>query len=224
MYWNESFLDSLLEADRDALLKAGRSRQWQQGELLLRAGDRADAAIVVLEGLVKIHNTAADGSEVILALTGPGELLGETSAVLDRVRSASATALESVEGLVIPVGSFRSFLADHQHATEALLDLALGRLHVSDIRLVEFATSDSLGRVTSRLIELAERFGTRRDGGEIELALPITQEELAHWSASSLESMARALRTLRALGLIQTDRRRLVVRDLDRLRQHSAAL
>ena len=158
------------------------------------------------------------------ALTGPGELLGEASGVRDRVRSASATAIESVEGLVIPVGSFRSFLADHQHATEALLDLALGRLHVSDVRLVEFATSDSLGRVTSRLIELVERFGTRRDRGEIELALPITQEELAHWSASSLESTARALRTLRELGLIETHRRRLVVLDLDRLRPHSARL
>lgn len=224
MYWNESFLGSLLEADRTALLQAGRSRHWQKGEFLLRAGDGADTAIVVLEGLVKIHNTAADGSEVMLALIGTGELLGETSSVLDRVRSASATALESVEGLVIPAGGFRSFLADHRRAAEALLDLALGRLHVSDIRLVEFAVSDSLGRVTSRLIELAERFGTRRDSGEIELVLPITQEELAHWSASSLESTARALRALRDLGLIETHRRRLVVLDIDRLRLHSARL
>jgi CRP-like cAMP-binding protein len=78
--------------------------------------------------------------------------------------------------------------------------------------------------VAGRLVELAERFGVQRSDSALEVALPITQEELASWSASSRESTARALRTLRGLGLIETNRRRLTVLDLDGLRGHTAQL
>ena len=116
------------------------------------------------------------------------------------------------------------FLADHPRATLSLLDLALARLRAVDARLLEFASSESLARVATRLIELAEVFGMRRDGGELEVELPINQEELAQWSASSIESTARALRSLRGLGLIETHRGRLVVLDLDALRAHGVRL
>jgi CRP/FNR family transcriptional regulator, cyclic AMP receptor protein len=116
----------------------------------------------------------------------------------------------------------RSFLASHPRATLALLDLALSRLHTADAHRVEFATSETLGRVTSRLVELAERFGEGREDGSIDVGLPINQEELASWSASSRESTARALRTLRELGLIQTRRLHMTVLDAERLRAHAA--
>jgi CRP-like cAMP-binding protein len=194
--------------------------------MLVRRGDLADSAILLRAGLVKIH-TSVEGAEVLLGLSGPGDLLGEATAAAafrDAYRSASATALQSVDGVVIPVASLRSFLAAHPRATLALLDLALTRLYIADARRMEFATSESLARVAGRLVELAERFGVRREGDSIDVALPITQEELASWSASSRESTARALRTLRGLNLIETSRRGLTVLDLEGLRSHSSRL
>jgi CRP/FNR family transcriptional regulator, cyclic AMP receptor protein len=217
-------MESLDERAREALLETGHGRELQRGEVLFHAGDRADSAIVITAGLAKIHRTAADGSDVLLGLSGPGDLLGEISAVADAARSASVTALDAVQALVIGVPDLRAFLSAHPMATLALLSLALSRLHAADQRRLEFATGDSLARVTSRLIELAERFGKRLADGTIEVALPITQDELASWSASSRESTARALRTLRQLGLIETHRLRLTVVDLDKLQSHSARL
>jgi len=218
-----TFLQSLLEPERVALLQTGRATRWQPTEMLVQRGARADSAIVLLGGLVKIH-TSLDGVEVVLGLSGPGDLLGEVTAVRDSVRSATATALESVEGVVIPLARLRAFLADHPRASLALLDLALTRLYVADARRIEFATSESLARVAGRLVELCERFGVAGSDGAIDVALPITQEELASWSASSRESTARALRTLRGLRLIETNRRRLTVLDLEGLRAHTARL
>lgn len=214
-------MDSLADSDGRALLDLGREREWQRGEALIRTGERAESAIVLLAGLVKIHRTAADGQEVVFGIAGPGDLLGEVSATRQSVRSASVTALVTVTARVVGVLELRSFLADHPRAALALLDLTLSRLYVADAQRVEFATSESLGRVTSRIVELAERFGHPVDSGAIEAALPINQEELASWSGSSRESTARALRTLRELGLIQTHRLRLTVLDLERLRAHA---
>ena len=219
-----SFLDSLLEPERAALLAAGHTRRWQRGELLVRAGDRVDSATVLLGGSVKVHKTTTEGADVVLALLGPGDFLGEMSAVREAVRSANATALEPVEGAVIPVPDLRAFLSAHPRATSALLEMAIARLHLSDLRRIEFATAGSLARVATRLVELVERFGAQREDGGIEIQLPLTQEELAAWSAASRESTARALHTLRELGVLETHRRRLVVRDLERLRPHAARL
>lgn len=217
-------MESLLESDRSALQEVGHAREWQRGEILVHAGDRADSAIVLEVGLVKIHKIAAGGADVVLALSGPGDLLGEITAVRDAVRSASVTALDSVHAVVISVPDLRAFLAAHPRAMLAVLDLTLVRLYASDERRLEFATAGSLARVSSRLVELAERFGESREGGVIEVALPISQEELASWSASSRESTARALRTLRELGVIETHRLHLTVLDLDRLRSHAARM
>jgi CRP/FNR family cyclic AMP-dependent transcriptional regulator len=219
-----TFLQSLPPAERTELLGSGRMRRWEGGELVVRRGDHADSAIVLVAGLVKIHTTTAEGGEVVLAFSGAGDLLGEVTAVRDSVRSANATAMDAVEGVVIPMAPLRSFLTRYPGATLALLDMSLSRLHVADVRRIEFATSTSLARVAARLIELAERFGVAGSGGAIEVTLPISQEELASWSASSLESTGRALRTLRGLGLIETSRRRLTVLDLDGLLAHRPRL
>ena len=220
-YSPRSFMATLPGPDHDALLAIGHRRTYTRGDPLIRAGEKADSAIVVLTGQVKIHKHASDGAEVVLGLSGPGDLLGELSVLPGSTRSASATALGDVAGQVIGVPDLRAFLGRHPQATLALLDLTLTRLHVADRRRVEFATSESLARVASRLTELAERFGATGPDGTVQVGMPINQEELASWSASSKESTARALRTLRELGLIETHRMRFTVRDLDRLRAHA---
>ena len=219
-----SFLESLSELERDALRAAWHATRWDTGELLMRRGDPADSAIVLLSGSVKIHTITSEGADVVLGFSGPGDLLGEVSAVRSASRSASVTAMEAVEGVEIPVRGMRAFLGDHPRAALALLDLALARLYVADTRRIEFATSESLARVAGRLVELCERFGVPRDDGAVEVGLPIGQEELASWSASSRESTVRALRTLRNLGLVETSPRRFTVLDLDGLRAHAARL
>ncbi len=220
-YARRSFLQSLAATEREALLTIGRNRQWQRGEILVRRGDHADSTMILLEGLAKIHESAPDGTEVVLGLSGPGDLLGEVSVVREAERSATATALERVRARVVGTREFRSFLTAHPQATLALLDLVLGRLHTADARRIEFATLETLGRVSSRLVELAERFGTPRPDGAVDVAVALGQEDLASWSAASRESTARALRTLRDLSLIETHRLRLTVLDLDRLRSHA---
>ncbi|HUY58241.1 MAG TPA: Crp/Fnr family transcriptional regulator [Solirubrobacteraceae bacterium] len=219
-----TFLESLTTAERDALLSAGHVRRWSVGEVLFREGDTAGSAIVIVSGLVKIYKLGRDGDELILSLCGPGDLLGEVTAVQGATRSADAVALEAVEAAAVAVADLRALLARNPRLTLVLLELALRRLRLADQRRLEFAAAESLPRVTSRLLELAERFGVAGPDGTLAVDMPISQEELASWAAASRESTARALRTLRELGLIETHRKRMVVLDADGLRQHASRL
>jgi CRP-like cAMP-binding protein len=220
----QTFLDALTAVERDALLAAGHVRRWSVGEVLFREADPAGGAIVIVSGLVKIHKRTRDGDELILSLCGPGDLLGEVTAVQGATRSADAVALQDVEGAAVAVADLRSLLARHPRLTLVLLEVVLRRLRLADERRLEFAAAESLPRVTSRLLELAERFGVSAADGTLNVEMPVSQEELASWAAASRESTARALRTLRELRLIETHRKRLVVLDVEGLRQHATRL
>jgi CRP-like cAMP-binding protein len=219
-----TFLESLTAAEREALLAAGHLRRWAAGEVLFREGDAAASALVIVSGLVKVHKHGHGGEELILSLCGPGDLLGEVTAVHGATRSADAAALQDVAAVAVAVADLRRLLTQHPRLALVLLELVLWRLRLADQRRLEFATAESLPRVTSRLLELAERFGVAAPDGTLAVEMPISQEELASWAAASRESTARALRTLRELGLIETHRKRMVVLDDDGLRQHASRL
>jgi CRP-like cAMP-binding protein len=71
--------------------------------------------------------------------------------------------------------------------------------------------------VASRLLEFSDRFGLEEEDGRIRISLPITQEELAGATGASIESVGRALQTMRSLGYVETGRREILLLDRDAL-------
>jgi len=216
------FLELLSAEDRAELERIGRRQTADRPDVLLARGESADRVLVLESGRVKVTVPTAAGTDAVLTFRGPGALLGE-QALLDRQpRSADVVAIEPVQLLVVAASTFRSFLATHPDVALAMLAMLSTRLRDSDRRLAEFAAADTLGRVAARLVELCDAHGDPAEGGGVRITLPITQEDLAGWTGSSLESTAKALRRLRQLGWITTGRRALEVHDLQALRDRAA--
>ena len=211
-----------LEPESAAALRAvGVVRQFGRGIALFHERQAADRVFVLLVGTVKLISISEDGKEVLLALRGPGDLLGELGAVDGEPRSATAIALVPVEALVVPLADFSAFLEQRPKATLLILQMVVRRLRDADRKRVEFAAQDSMSRVAARIVEMCDRFGDERDGS-IHLDLPISQEELAGWTGCSRDSVVKALQAMRGLGWLETDRRRITVHDLAALRKHAA--
>ncbi|MDQ6748660.1 MAG: Crp/Fnr family transcriptional regulator [Candidatus Dormibacteraeota bacterium] len=215
------FLGSLSELERTGLLEHGRQRRYGRGDTLFHEGDASDWVAVLLRGRAKISYDSEAGTEVVLGVRDPGELLGELSALDGAPRSATVTAMEPVEALILTAGAFRMFLESYPRLALELIRSLVARLRDADVKRVEFGTYDSVGRVARRLVELAERFG-REEAGGVVIELPITQQELAGWTGTSRESVAKALHALRKLEWVDTGRRQFVIRDLDALRRRGA--
>ncbi|MBU2665165.1 Crp/Fnr family transcriptional regulator [Actinoplanes bogorensis] len=211
------FLGELLPGDRDDLFTIGRRRRWPAGATLFSEGDRSTTVVLVLSGRAKVFSLTEQGGEVLLAIRGPGALLGEMSALDGAPRSASVSALEPLETYVVSVDGFLEFLRTHPDAAVRIVKMIVSRLRDADRKRVEFGTYDTLGRIALRLAELAERFGASQDDA-VRITLPLTQDELAAWTGSSRESVTKALRVLRRQNIIETSRRSVTVIDLDRLR------
>jgi CRP-like cAMP-binding protein len=214
----EDFWSALPAADQTAMLAAGAIRKYARGRVLMHQDQLPDGVIVLRSGQVKISRTTSTGREIVLAIRGPGELLGELAAIDGQPRSASVVALEAVEALVISPPTFRTVLAEHPAAAMALLGMLARRLRDADDKRAGLSSLTTLSRVAERLLELADRFGIE-ENGVTRIELRLSQDELAGWTGASIESVGRALATMRSLHWIETARREIRVLDIDAIRR-----
>ncbi|GAB1819337.1 Crp/Fnr family transcriptional regulator [Herbidospora sp. RD11066] len=196
----------------------GRQRMWARGEIVFTEGDPSTWVLLVLSGKVKISASTEAGTEVVLAVRGPGAVVGEMASIDGLPRSATVTAVEPVEGLAIH--DFAGFLRENGRVAVLLMRTVTERLRDADRKRVEYGGLDTAVRVANRLVELADRYGEPVSGG-VSLVLPLSQDELASWVGSSREAVNKALRGFRDRGLIETGRRRVLIHDMDGLRSRA---
>jgi CRP/FNR family transcriptional regulator, cyclic AMP receptor protein len=202
-----------------ALRGEGRPVQFRRGQALFTEGDLAERVFIIERGWVMLSSVAPNGREIVLGIRGPGDVIGDLSALDGAPRSATALAVGEVEATVTAASALTRALSNAATAVELLRILA-ARLRDADRKRLEFAALDTLGRVAWRLQELGERFGEETREG-IEVELPLSQEQLASWCGASREATVKALATLRSLGCIATGRRSVVIRDAEALRRHA---
>jgi len=216
------FLRRLGTADADALVARARRRTVAKSDLILRAGSAGDDIVVVLSGRVKLVAQGAGQREVVLAMRGPGELIGEMAALGSMRRTATAVAVDEVEVGYIRAEELRSFLEEHPAASTVLMRMVIRRWAEADRDRIDLATQDSVGRLAKRLLELAAEHGAPAEVG-IRIGLSLSQDELASWTGATRETVSRALRLMRQLGWVTTEQRAITILDAAALRERCGA-
>ena len=206
------------EADFETLVASVETRRYRRGEAVFRQGDPGDALYVVLNGRVRIASPSEGGVEAILATLRPGEFFGALALLDGAPRSATATAVEATETLVLPRETFRRLVNDvpsiRDHVFVGLAQ-ELRRLthHVEELHFLDIA-----GRLAARLARIADEQGETADV-EIRLDAPITQGELAAMVGSTRQSVNKLLGWFVDDGLIRLERDAIVIIDLPGLRR-----
>jgi CRP-like cAMP-binding protein len=215
------FMRELAADEQLALRSLGVNRRFPRGAAIWHEGQMGDRVLIIHDGWVKLSRFTDDGREVVLGIRGSGDLLGELAAIEARPRTASAIAIADVQATLVPQREFAAFLESHPAATLLMLRILAARLAEADSKQVEISAEDTLARVATRILELAERFGDEQDE-RISIAHPLSQEELAAWTGCSRDSVVKALGSMRALGWIETGRRHITVLDARSLRRRSS--
>ncbi|MGA4850648.1 Crp/Fnr family transcriptional regulator [Streptomyces sp. G5(2025)] len=212
------FLARLEQSDRGALLAIGRSLAYPSRDVIMRQDEPSSHVLLILRGWTKVTATAANGYEALLALRGPGDIVGEGAALSGRHRSATVTALEQVEAVGIEQSRFTAFLSRNPQVALKLLGLATDRQRSTDRRRLEWAALTVRERLAVLLLDLVRTHGTRTDEG-IALTIPLSQHEFAGSVGASREAVARLLKELRDRRIVVTSRRKIVVVRPDVLRR-----
>jgi CRP/FNR family transcriptional regulator, cyclic AMP receptor protein len=216
-----SFLASLKGDEREALQGLGVRRSFPRATVLMFQNEPDARVMLLLAGRVKVTRVDHDGHETLLSIRDPGDVLGELALIDGLPRVATVTALEPVEALVTAAETFRLHLESTPRVAVALLEVVSRRFRETTLKRSQFSASDTMGRLAARIVELAERYGETSDKG-VTVISPLSREDLAAWTGASRAGVAHALQGLREVGWVHTERRVLLVRDLQALRARAA--
>ena len=201
-------LEGLSEEQRRSLLAAGRRHRYAAGEVIFHEGDPADSLHMIASGRVSVGLTTSYGNQVTFAIESEGEMFGELALLsADSRRTATVTALERTETLVIHHDEFDRLRRDQPQVTEALLRILAARVRILSERLTESLYVPAEVRVLRRLLEIAETYSSATGGG----AVPLTQDQLGDLAGTARATVNRVLRREAARGVLKLERGRITI-------------
>lgn len=196
---------------------AGQRRAFDRQDLLMTIGNASKEVLLLESGAVKVLLSDRDGSELIVDLYGPGELIGELGVLSSRPRSATVMGHSAGTAVHIPGMAFRELAKQHAGVLLMVNETLDRRLRNADHRQITMASRDVPNRVAHQLLTWARKHGERTPEGL--LVRGITQRELAQSINASEKSVDAAMHRLRRDDLVWTGRRRYLLPDPDRLEQ-----
>ncbi|TDD71184.1 Crp/Fnr family transcriptional regulator [Actinomadura rubrisoli] len=196
----------------ERLVAAGAEKRFGPGEVVLRQGDPPTHVLVLVSGRVKVSLTLPKGEVLLLAVRGPGEVLGEMAVLGEDDRSATVVAVDACVARVVTAERFR-LLTRSAGVRDELLLRAMRRIREVEAWRAETAALPAGPRVARALVRLAVA-GTA--GGPVDVGLG--QTEIGQAVGLSRSVVAAELARLRERGLVMTERRRIVIVDLPGLR------
>ena len=212
MEWQ--LFEGIPAADVQAVIALARRATYRRGEVVFHRHDPADAIHLVSKGRFDVRITTARGDVVALGIRGPGDTFGELALATGSERTATVTALERGETLVVRAGELRRLASRHGSIHEVLVRLLAGQVTFLSERLVEAYTIDAETRGARRVLEVAGVYGATPP-----ILVPLIQEDLAALAGTSRATVNRVLRAAEERGVVELGRGRTVVLDVEALRR-----
>lgn len=189
-------------------------RDFPAGSNIAIVEQPGEVVYIVLKGTLKIFTQQRDGTEVILAILGPGDTVGEMSLVDSAGRSANVITLEKSTLLWLDRTTFQECLETIPAITYNLVQIMSNRLRLANEQIQALATLDVYGRVARQLLAFAEQYGQATGQNSFLIPIRLTQSDIGDLVGASRERINQVIVTYKRLKYISVDRNyRITVHD-----------
>jgi len=178
-------------------------------------GQPSFSVLIIREGTVKVTRKDAEGNEVVLAIRGGNQVIGEEGVLMDEPRSATVTTITEVTALTVRADELLRFV-EERNLWRTMYQAAVRRRRQLDERLVQLREEDVGTRLARCLLDLVHETGKETEAGWV-IESSLSQLDLATRITASRDAVAQELRKLRKSDLVTTARRKIVVKNLTAL-------
>jgi len=209
----------LQQSELEIINQKLRRHQFPAGTAIITAETPGEAVYLIHTGTVKIKVDQSDGKEVIIAILGPGNVVGEMSVIDSAGRSADVVTQEDSVLFWLDRSSFNQFVDTMPTLARNLLTVLTSRLRVAVEQIQALCTLDVYGMVARQLIAFADAYGEESpDAGRL-IPLRLTQSDIAGMVGASRERVNQVFVQLRESKYINVDQHyRITLYKLDKLR------
>jgi CRP/FNR family transcriptional regulator len=210
-YWSEkvpekiranSLLVGLPEKYAGKLLAGDRTITLSEGEVLFERGDAGDGCYWVHQGVLKVFIASATGEERILAILGPGAIVGELAMIDSLPRSATVQVVRNCKLTFVSRTAFTSMLQQHPEIYGTVLKTIAARLRQSDEDMVASSFLTVRARVARALLQFTQQLGEDVGTGHLLIRHKITQGDLAAMAGVARESVSRTMGVWRRQSIV----------------------
>ena len=191
-------------------------RRFDAGEVVFRQGDPASNAFVVVMGQLRVAQTTAEGQQVIIRYIGQGDLAGYAVLSAGETYPGTVVAVETTHAMGWTAASMRQLMDTYPRIATNALSIVAGRYRELQERLRQQATENVERRIAHAILRLAGQAGRATPQG-IEIAFPVSRQDLAELAATTLHTVSRTMSGWEERGVVQNRRRRVIVTHPDAL-------
>ena len=198
------------------LTKRARQRRIAPGEAVFQQGETAHSFYLLLSGRLKVTQVTEEGQQLVVRVVYPGDLFGFARA-LNRP-DYPGTSRAAVESEVVgwPMPEWDTLVESNPRLALNAIQTIGQRLDEAHTRLREMSTQDVERRVAHAVLRLIRQAG-RREGEGIRIDFPISRQDIAEMTGTTLHTVSRILSGWEGRGLVRGGRQRITVLDVDGL-------
>ncbi len=197
----------------------GRIITLKSDEFLFREGEFAKYFYLVRSGQIFITKYTSNGRVLSLRLATRGSIIGELPIYEENpiyIFNAVAQSESEVYAIEFPI--LHSYLEKKPLLAVSLLKIFGIHMRKQHSKFRDLILYGKKGALYSTLIRLSNSYGKEVDGG-ILINVPLTNQELANYSATARESLNRMLSELRRAEIIENRGNLIFIKNIDYLRQ-----
>jgi len=200
-------------------------RTIEDGEFFFFQGDPATYFYILVTGRAKLLQSNPAGQQVNLRTINEWQMFGALGAIRANASyPASAQALEPSTALAIPSSFLHEMMQIRPYLNFGLMQLMTGYIQEMQERYRELATERVECRIALTVLRLAAQVGERVNSDETMIELPLSRQDVAEASGTTIFTVSRVLADWERKGLVETGRERVLIRNPHGLVQISEGL
>lgn len=191
---------------------------YKKGQFIYFEKEPSDQIYMVAKGRVKIGCYSQQGKEITKTILSRGEIFGELALTGEDFREDFAQAMTE-DTVVCPMNieTMQQLMLENQSLSLKIFRLIGYRFRKLERRLESLVFKDARTRVVDFIREMAEERG-QKVGFETMVKNQLTHQDIANLTGTSRQTVTTILNDLRDQNLINFDRRKILIRDMDKLR------
>lgn len=209
--------DGLTEDERRECLAGASAATARKGQWVARQGEPASTFYLVDTGALKVVQGTPEGQELIVRFVGPGEPFGGVVVLEHAPYPVSARAVETSRLYGWSAAAMRGMLERFPRVSVNVMREMAAHMTDALTRVREMTTQRVGQRLAMTLVRLARQCGRVTDEG-ILITHPLTRQELADLTGTTLYTVSRTLSQWEADGVLGSRHRHLIIRSSQQLR------
>lgn len=218
MLSTKSIFADLEEHDRETVYARCTPREFSRKQDVVQQGNRGNEMFIVSKGRLKMTAVSELGKELAFGILEPGDTFGEMAMLDGELRSATVTALEPCELLVLSRPAFEQLVADFPSLAINLMVILSHRLRHTSRLYQDSVFMEVPGRLAQFLLQFSSQ--TPGDGATPAMTVSLSQYELGTLVNASRESVNKLLKDWEGQGVIERQRGKISILRPDELEAH----